>query len=454
MARTSISHFPAEIGVRIFNEVFYCESSFSFSKFVRTRWTMRRASSEWMRIISGFPKFWTPIYMDLDTPAELIQTFVERAGGLNIKLCMDFHSVDNYFEAHRDVHTSQELVTERMSIVQLFIDRVDQIMVETEDRTVYDSVQDALRASYAPLLREVTIRFTHSPTRQDYGALNRPGWSAVQLPNVERIHLHGTLFPFPLASAQSHTLRELRIYNVPMERAFDCQVIGSVVMDSPRLEELALWGVHFSGETTEQVKSMSLHTLRLNFGDPNVTRLAVKLDLPNLRTVHLLISHPTHVDRAVTCPQLWSGATHLKIDDNGRDVYNLPPLFEMFRSVTHLDITDCEGQLLHELIAYSGLHMSGETTTVFCQLQSLETAHATALEVLQFCMRHGANGSSDGSQMKLREVMMGIVGRPFGRVEHARNIEWMRKHVRNFRVYKYSSKWGLSVEEKAAKLTV
>ncbi|KAJ7038554.1 hypothetical protein C8F04DRAFT_1255832 [Mycena alexandri] len=446
MSSTAISHFPVEIGIQIFNNILYPDGSFSYSKFIRARWLVCRSSSEWMRAVNAYPKFWTHISIDLETPSELVDTYLNRAGSLPIKLCLDFHSIEQYFEVRRSVQTIQDLATERMVIIQPLMHRVEQILMETEDRTLHDCMQEALRGLHAPLLRDIIVRFTHTRTKWDYGALNSPSWTTGHLPALERVHLYRTLFPFPFASA---TLRELRIYEVPHERAFNFADIRNIITGSPRLEELALWGIFCSEVQAGHILSTSIHTLRIKFNHASVSRLAANFDFPLLRTVHVEIAHPSDVVCAVRCSQLWKKVTHLKINDNGRDVYNLPLLFDSFYSVTHLDITECNGTLLSELTRHSGLNMSHETTTVFRELQSFKVAHATGRDVLQFCLRHGAKDLSDGHHMKLREVRMTIMV-----ASHTECIEWMKEHIQSFRLYRMSNGMRVGADSEAARLTV
>ncbi|KAJ7015748.1 hypothetical protein C8F04DRAFT_730694, partial [Mycena alexandri] len=246
MSSTAISHFPAEVGLRIFNNILYTDGKFSFAAFLRARWLVCRSSSEWMRVVQTYPKFWTHISIDLEISSELVDIYVDRAGILPIKLCLAFHSIDDYFEAHRNVQTVRDLATERMVIIQPLMHRVDRLLLQIEDRQLYDCMQEVFRGMQAPLLRDLIIRFEHTSTRWDYGAVNGPGWSTGHLPVLERVHLHNTLFPFPFTSAQSGTLRELCIYEVPGERTIEFEDIRNIITGSPRLEKLALWGVSCS----------------------------------------------------------------------------------------------------------------------------------------------------------------------------------------------------------------
>ncbi|KAJ7692801.1 hypothetical protein B0H16DRAFT_1751759 [Mycena metata] len=451
MSKTALSHLPTEVGIRIFKIVLYPEGQFSFTEFVGARWLVCRSSSQWLRIVKAYPAFWTHIRIDLETSAEVVETYLDRAGTMPINLCLDFHSIDNYFEAHREVQTVQQLVDERMTIVQKMSHRVQLIILETEDRELYDCMQDALCMLHAPILRDLMIRFTHIPSQWDYGALNRPGWSASNLPAMERVHLYGTLFPFPFASPQYATLKELRIFEVPKERPISFTDFQNIITESPNLEELTLWGIYCTEVQSRPITSTSIHTLRIRFGPgTSFASLVSNFDFPALRNVEAEIAHQNDIDSAVLCAQLWTRVTRLKIRDNGRDMHGIPALFDLFRSVTHLDATECEGSMLSELTRYSDFHIQNGRTTVFGELQSFMVAHAAGREVLQFCLRHGAKERSDGHDLKLKEVVMVHVGEPHG--AHATSVEWMKVHIQKFILRTVEYKPRESVETEVARV--
>ncbi|KAJ7608635.1 hypothetical protein DFH06DRAFT_1346790 [Mycena polygramma] len=401
---TSISRFPLEVGQHVFDIVLFSDCKFSYSKFIKDRYIICRASSEWMRVLRACPEFWSQLYITTFTPEHLVETFVERAKQRSLRLCFAFYNMHSYrAEYGAEDNEVYDLVVDRFRLVAPYMARTVKLFVETDDSETMAVVEAVCQTLAAPALREAVFRLTYFPSgatpAQPYRPLVRSWFNGS---NTALQTLHVYQMPFSSWTTGCSALRHLRLFNIGP--ALTVAEFSKAISGSPQLEELALYNIYLSTPISVNIASKSLRTLRVG-GTGTTRRIIAHLDLPKVKSLFISIASNQDVGDARACSGLLGQITHLTVYDHGRDIEDFTDLYHHIVMVSHLDFTKCSRERFDQLVQYSTRNVDGVHTTVLPLLATITLPAVNALAIKRFCQLHGASNDSNRSDILLQKVI-------------------------------------------------
>ncbi|KAJ6497120.1 hypothetical protein C8R47DRAFT_1069171 [Mycena vitilis] len=410
---TAISRFPFEVGQHIFDIALFSDNRFSFAKFIKDRYIICRASSEWMRVLRACPEFWSQLYISTFTPAHLVETFVERAKRRSLRLCFAFHNMRSY-RAEYGIE-AYDFVVARFRLVTPYMARTVKLFVETDDSETMAAVDAFCQTLSAPVLREIVFRLTYCPPGAPPPVPSRPlvrSWLNGINPVLETLHVYQT--PFSSWTTGCLSAAKLTV----------------AISGSPHLEELALYNIYLSTPITVNIVSKSLTTLRIG-GTGTTRRIIAHLDLPKVTTLFIIVASNQDVQDARACSVLLGQITHLTVYDHGRDIEDFTDLYHHIATVAHLDFTRCSRERFKQLVRYSIENVNAARTTVLPLLANINLPLVDVRDIKSFCQLHGASDDSNGSDMALQKVI--AADRSGRRAQWDEDIlQWIKEHVTTF----------------------
>ncbi|KAJ7723192.1 hypothetical protein DFH07DRAFT_783650 [Mycena maculata] len=455
-------HLPVEISTYIFALAIFGGVA-SFWEMAQTRWAIFVACGSWLKILNREARFWTWIMISPKVGVDCLRDSICRSGSRALNIHISFRELDiqAYIARNIDLFSTTNdlaitLLSRRLSYALTHCARWCSLKMETDMRTVVQTLRPAFKRLHAPQLRCISMTYLHPSDTSNFAiqsSLTQHTWFSLELPCLEILSLHAVSMRWADLPTLP-CLRSLSVFSVesrfsPTFIQYKEIIESSTILEHLALREVGCADIHLIPKGSH-ITSSSIRSLHIRFGDrPDLRRLASKFVFPALENVAIEISSSSDIICTVLCRDLFASVRKLAIVG----VLVLPHtlVFSVFSCITYLDLTQAGSMVFAQLVESSTERRTGGLTTVmpgpWPGLNTIVLGHEAPRIIRKFVVLHGAREGSSGKHMTLRCVRTTFLplASPLTPADLL-DLSWITAHIIHFSIEKVAQS-SLSLQD-------
>ncbi|KAJ7605083.1 hypothetical protein DFH06DRAFT_1150755 [Mycena polygramma] len=379
----------------------------------------------------SIPELWTTIDVDKDISPSSVLRFIRNAGALPLKMCIVLDSEDPILS---------------LDYLAPFVHQLASLKIESDRAETLCRLRQTFWALSAPNARFFSVSLKRNPSPSTNRAFAPPllvtqPWFPGPATALETMHL-GVCSALPFWNTDFPALCRLCVWGFSFRHTVSIDMVKTVVESSPLLRVVTLrrFSCIDSFDSPSVISSSSVEEMGISWGyDDSMVLLISTFVFPSLTKFSIDLCCWAHVRDMLRIPRPLLSAITTLIVLNPRDprrhtLVMAAPMFEMFPSLTFLDISGSRPPLFLEFLEAASIFAASHSgLNLIPALQTLLLSTVDACNVIQVAKLYGARAGGDGTDLVLRTVRASRCLCPHNDTEAiSSERSWLTAHLTDF----------------------